>query len=322
MNMPVFSSNKFFRNENVIRIAAIIAFVGILTGCQADKASQAPTEHIPTIPGKGVTVFAAGDIADCRKHPPEQSGAAKTAALIANGLSDDEDGAVLMLGDSTYPVGLPSEYTNCYEHTWGKFKARTYPSPGNHEYYSPKAFGYYTYFGEAAGPAQRGYYSFRLGKWHIISLNSYLNPPEHQAQIQWLKAELAQNKARCTLAFWHHPMYSSGDHGNNAKMDEAWKLLNAAGAELVLASHDHHYERFAPQNANHELDHQRGIRQFVVGTGGAERSSIAFIKPNSEIADNSTYGVLKLVLKDTGYEWEFLPTENQGFTDRGAGLCR
>lgn len=320
--MSVFSSNKSFGSKSIIRAAAIIIFISILAGCQADKISKSEAEKIPAIPGKGVTVFAAGDIADCRKYRPQQSGAAKTAALITKGLANAPDAVVLMLGDSTYPVGLPNEYVNCYEPTWGKFKARTYPSPGNHEYYSPKAFGYYGYFGAAAGPGRLGYYSFHLGKWHIISLNSYLNPPEHHVQIEWLKTELEQNKARCTLAFWHHPMYSSGAHGNNAKMDDAWKLLNTAGAELVLASHDHHYERFASQNGNHQLDNQRGIRQFVVGTGGAKLSSIAFIKPHSEIADSSTHGVLKLVLKDAGYEWEFLPVENKGFTDRGAGLCR
>lgn len=320
--MVVFNNKKLYCSKDITRTTAFIIFTGILVGCQADKPAQSGAEKILTIPGKGITVFAAGDIADCRKYQSQQSGAAKTAALISKGLSDDPDAVVLMLGDSTYPVGLPDEYTNCYDPTWGKFKTRTYPSPGNHEYYSPKAFGYYGYFGKAAGPAQRGYYSFRLGKWHAISLNSYLKQREHQAQIEWLKSELKQNNARCTLAFWHHPMYSSGEHGNNAKMSDAWKLLHDAGAEVVLASHDHHYERFAPQNGNHQLDNQRGIRQFVVGTGGAKLSSIAFIKPNSEIADSSTHGVLKLVLKDTGYEWEFLPTGKEGFTDRGAGLCR
>jgi len=293
----------------------------LLSACQADKSVREATTKAILMPDKGIAVYAAGDIADCGKRSPEDSKAAKTAALIASGLAQDAQAAVLTLGDHTYPVGLLGEFTACYDPTWGQFKERTYPSPGNHEYYTPRAVGYYSYFGRAAGPHRSGYYSFDLGKWHIVSLNSYLAPEQHQAQLEWLRADLATNPARCTLAFWHHPRYSSGGHGDNPQIDDAWQVLYAAGVELLLSAHDHNYERFAPQDGNGRHDAQRGIRQFVVGTGGASLSPLRARKSNSEVSDNSSYGVLKLVLKDIGYEWEFLPVEKDGFTDSGAALC-
>lgn len=270
---------------------------------------------------KGVTIYAAGDIADCKNLPPAASGAAKTASLIEVGLARDKNAVVLTLGDSTYPLGLPIEFENCYRPTWGRFKQRTHPAPGNHDYYTPEAIGYYGYFGEAAGPNRRGYYSFDLGGWHLISLNSYLKPEQHKEQLAWLKADLERNKARCTLAYWHHPMFSSGGHGSDSRMEEAWKMLVAADADLVLASHDHDYERFAPKDANGNRNEARGIRQFVVGTGGAKLSWFGLHRSDSEARDNSTHGVLKLTLKQRGYEWEFLPVTEGGYTDRGAALC-
>lgn len=312
--MAVASKTKYF-------YATTLIFSITAIGCQSDTRARNEQAKIALMHDRGITVYAAGDIADCRKYRPEESGAAKTAALIAPGLAADKNAAVLTLGDHTYPVGLLSEFTGCYDATWGQFRTRTYPSPGNHEYYTPHAVGYYNYFGEAAGTHGRSYYSFNIGGWHVISLNSYLKPELHQEQIAWLKTELAQNMARCTLAYWHHPVYSSGGHGSDARMEEAWKMLYDAGAELVLASHDHGYERFAPQNAAGEYDENRGMRQFVVGTGGAKLTPFRFRKSNSETRDNSTHGVLKLVLKKLGYEWEFLPVQNGGFTDRGMALC-
>ncbi|RZI41491.1 alkaline phosphatase [Herbaspirillum sp. HC18] len=305
------------------RISFLFAFTftALLAGCQSGDRTREEQVKAALLQGKGITVYAAGDIASCKDVRPADSGAAKTAAIIAAGLAADKDAAVLTLGDNTYPVGLLSEFTDCYEPTWGKFKARTFPSPGNHDYYTPKAAGYYSYFGEAAGPGQRGYYSFDLGIWHVISLNSYLKPEAHQAQMAWLRDEIARNTAHCTLAFWHHPIFSSGGHGNDERMREAWNMLYDAGADLVLVSHDHDYERFAPQDTEGRHDEQRGMRQFVVGTGGAKLTPFRFRKLNSEVADNSTHGVLKLVLKDAGYEWEFIPVEKGGFRDRGVALC-
>ncbi|WP_420475959.1 metallophosphoesterase family protein [Noviherbaspirillum sp. ST9] len=293
----------------------------LLVACQSDQRMREEQAQAILRADTGASLYAAGDIASCQSIRPEDSGAAKTAAIISAGLASDQDAIVLTLGDNSYPVGRLSEFEECYAPTWGQFKQRTRPSPGNHDYYTPYSAGYYTYFGDAAGPGRRGYYSFTHGGWRIISLNSYLKPAEHNMQIAWLKDELARNPAKCTLAFWHHPLYSSGGHGNDKRMQEAWAILHAAGAEIVLAAHDHNYERFAPQDAEGRRDADHGIRQFVVGTGGAELTPIRFRRFHSEVSDNSTHGVLKLVLKQAGYEWEFLPVEKGGFTDRGAALC-
>lgn len=296
-------------------------FASLLAACQFDQRLREEQARTILRSDNGVPVYAAGDIASCQSVRAEDSGAAKTAAIVSAGLASDKDAIVLTLGDNTYPVGRMSEFEGCYAPTWGQFKQRTRPSPGNHDYYTPYAFDYYTYFGDAAGPGRRGYYSFTHGDWHIISLNSYLKPAEHDAQIAWLKDELARNPATCTLAFWHHPIYSSGGHGNSKRMQDAWAVLHAAGAEIVLTAHDHNYERFAPQDADGQRDKERGIRQFVVGTGGADLTPLRFRRFHSEVSDNSTHGVLKLVLKQAGYEWEFLPVDKDGFTDRGAALC-
>lgn len=299
-------------------------FIGLLAclflGCKSDKVMRDTAPHT-SLAGKGVTLFAAGDIADCDERGPQYSGAAKTAALIDSLLAKDSEAVVLSLGDNTYPLGLLSEFTDCYDPTWGKFKARTYPVVGNHEYYSPLAAGYYAYFGAAAGPGRRGYYSFDMGSWHIVALNSYLRPAQHKAQLEWLQADLAKNTSRCMLAFWHHPRYSSVGHGNNPHMDEAWKMLSTAGAEVVLSSHDHNYERFVPLDGNGQRDEQSGMRQFVVGTGGAKLTPLLWRNPESSVVNNSTHGVLKMVLKDAGYEWEFLPVKQGGFSDSGTALC-
>ena len=270
---------------------------------------------------KSLTVYAAGDIADCKKAPPAESMAAKTAALITAGLAQDNKALVLTLGDNTYPVGRPEEFINCYDATWGEFKTKTLPSPGNHDYGMPLALGYYNYFDELAGPDRRGYYSKTAGNWLILSLNSNLGEIPMQEQLSWLKEQLKDNKRLCTLAYWHHPVFSSGGHRSNEVMQEAWKMLVNAKADIVLASHDHDYERFVPLNAEGERDDKNGIRSFVVGTGGASLTPMFFAKSTTEIRDNTTHGVLKLNLHAKSYDWEFLPVEGQSFTDKGQGNC-
>lgn len=279
-------------------------------------------EHPIELPGPGVAVYAAGDIADCGDRPAMDSGAARTAALVAERLAQEPDARVLALGDNSYPAGRLAEFEACYGPTWGRFKARTLPTPGNHEHQTPGAAGYYAYFGEVAGERGRGYYSRSIGSWQLIALNSALSGEDLQAQLAWLKSELSARRARCTLAYWHHPLYSSGRHGSQASMREAWQLLADAGAELVLSAHDHHYERFAPQDAQGRRDELRGLRQFVVGTGGAPLRSLRLFRSHSESYDSSSLGVLRLVLKDAGYEWEFLPVQGGRFSDRGAAACR
>ena len=268
------------------------------------------------------TVYAAGDIAYCEHPDPAWSGAAATASLVEAALASNRDAAALLLGDITYPRGTLREFTDCYHPTWGRFKQRTFPSPGNHEYLTRGARGYFDYFGSAAGP---GYYRLTLGSWQVYSLDSNLAPGPAAAQLAWLKRELAANPSHCTLAYWHHPLYSSGGHGSSARMLEAWKVLHRAGAEIVLSGHDHDYERFAPQDAAGRSAPD-GVRQFVVGTGGAFLTPFLLPLRNSEMRDNSRSGVLKLVLQDGGYAWEFLEAAYDGFPngnapDRGQGKC-
>jgi hypothetical protein len=276
--------------------------------------------------GAATTVYAAGDIADCRYRTPESSGAAVTASLVEAGLAANPGAHLLTLGDHTYPAGLAAEFNDCYHPTWGRFKERTFPAPGNHEYYSKGAAGYYAYFGARAAPEQGGYYSVQLGKWHAISLNSTLRGAAFDAQLAWLREDLARRPTLCALAFWHHPRYSSGGYAGNAYMAPIWQALAEAGVELALAAHDHDYERFAPQDAQGVRDDASGMRQFVVGTGGAQLTPLRFSPANSEARGNSVHGVLRLDLYDNGYRWEFIGVHNPDsatttFTDRGAASC-
>jgi hypothetical protein len=272
------------------------------------------------------TVYAAGDIARCRHPDPRWSGAAATAALVEALLRADPQSAVLSLGDHTYPRGAAAEFEHCYAPTWGRFRDRTWPTPGNHEYATPGARPYFTYFGERAGRPGQSYYSLRLGSWHVISLDSNLKGAAHAAQIAWLRADLAKDPAACTLAFWHHPLYSSGGHPPPGRMRDAFELLHAAGAELVLSGHDHDYERFAPQDADGRRDDRGGVRQFVVGTGGAYATPFIFFQPNSEVREANLDGVLELRLLAGAYEWRFLPAHPGrvpagGAPDRGRAAC-
>lgn len=266
---------------------------------------------------QGVVVVAAGDIADCGSDGLQFPAATHTAALVAA-----DDALVLTLGDNTYPVGAPREYDECFEPTWGRFAARLRPSPGNHDYMTAGAAGYFDYFGERAGPDRRGYYSFDLGGWHIVSLNSNVDAQPGSPQYQWLQADLAANAAApCTLAYWHHPVFSSGPHGNDPRMAAAFALLHATGAELVLVGHDHIYERFAPLDAAGRIDRERGVRSFTAGTGGARLYSIKTVQPASEFRDASTHGVLRLTLLADSYAWAFVPVDGGPPRDSGAASC-
>lgn len=276
----------------------------------------------PALAAPSYTVLAAGDIARCAHPDPKWSGAAATAKLVERELAGNPNAAVLLLGDNTYPVGTLAEFTDCYGPTWGRFKERTLPAPGNHEYYTAGARGYFDYFGKAAAG---GYYRVQLGSWQVYSLDSNLAPGPAAVQLAWLKAELAANPSHCTLAYWHHPLYSSGGHGSMPNMRAAWEALHAAGAEVVLSGHDHDYERFAPQDGAGNFA-ARGVRQFVAGTGGAFLTPFLLPLANSEVRDNSRTGVLRLRLHDGGYDWEFLEAGYEGFPngnapDRGEGKC-
>ncbi|MES2129662.1 MAG: metallophosphoesterase [Pseudomonadota bacterium] len=266
------------------------------------------------------TVYAAGDIAYCGAADPRWSGAADTAALVAAGLAQDEQAMVLVLGDNAYPRGSLADYRHCYGPTWGRFRERTWPAPGNHDYATAGAAGYLAYFGKPL------WYSVERGAWHIVALDSNLDPLRQAEQLAWLRADLAASTAPCTLATWHHPLYSSGWHGASAAMRPAWDILMDAGADLVLSGHDHVYERFAPQDAQGRRDEARGLRQFVVGTGGARLTPFLWPRPNSEVRDNMRTGVLRLRLMQDSYSWSFLEASNEGSPagpepDRGSARC-
>lgn len=259
----------------------------------------------PTPPSATSEVFVgAGDIGACDQNSE------LTARLL-----DATGGTVFTLGDHAYPRGTADEYRACYEPTWGRHRGRTRPTPGNHDYETPGAAPYFAYFGGAAGPDGLGYYSFDLGSWHIVSLNSNTGIA---AQAAWLQQDLDVHRNRCTLAFWHHPLYSSGPEGVTLATRDLWRVLYRHGAEVVLGSHNHMYERFAPQDHEGQLDPVRGIRQFVVGTGGAPLHNARDTMANSEVLF-STFGVLKLTLASDSYDWEFIPVS--GPRDSGTGQC-
>jgi PKD repeat protein len=264
----------------------------------------------PPPPPASVTLVGAGDIADCAKTQDEL-----TAQLL-----DTIPGTVITLGDNAYPHGALADYTNCYAPTWGRHKARTKPIPGNHEYETPGASGYFSYFGAAAGDPAKGYYSYDLGDWHIVALNGYVAHAAGSTQEQWLRADLGASTKRCTLAYWHGPLFSSGSL-TDTTMRPLWQALYDDGAEVVLAGHEHHYERFAPQTAAGAADPAYGIRQIVVGTGGSGLFGFGTVAPNSEVRNAATFGVLRVTLRPDGYDWKFIPIQGQTFTDQGSGTC-
>ena len=275
------------------------------------SATPSPSPQAPA-----PVVLAAGDIAGC-----DSDGDEATAQLL-----DGLEGTILTLGDNAYPDGTAAEFANCYDPTWGRHLGRTYPSVGNHEYETPDAAAYFAYFGDRAGDPDEGWYSFDLGAWHLIALNSNCDAiggcGADSPQAAWLRADLAAYPTTCTLAYWHHPRWSSGsEHGSDPRTDALWRILFTAGADLVLTGHDHEYERFVPMDATGGAT-PTGMTQFVVGTGG--RSLYAFATPlaTSAARDASTYGVLKLTLHPDAYDWEFVPVSATGFSDTGTAACR
>jgi hypothetical protein len=258
----------------------------------------------------------AGDISSCGSN-----GDSATAALL-----DKIPGTVFTLGDNVYNSGSAWRFARCYHPTWGRHKGRTRPSAGNHDYRTAGAAGYFGYFGAAAGTPGKGWYSYDLGAWHIVVLNSNCANVggcwEGSPQERWLRADLAANRDRCTLAYWHHPLFTSDSHhGNDSRMRPFWQALYEDGAEVVLAGHAHNYERFAPQTPGGKFDGQFGIRQFVVGTGGASHYGFGSPHAHSQVRNSSAFGVLKLTLRPSGYDWRFVPVAGRSFTDSGSGSC-
>jgi Calcineurin-like phosphoesterase len=280
-------------------------------GASDPAVRAAATAALTAVAAPDEVFVGAGDIGDCSVQTDEA-----TANLL-----DAIPGTVYTLGDNAYGSGTAAQFANCYGPSWGRHKSRTRPSPGNHDYGTAGAAGYFGYFGELAGPAGRGYYSYDLGEWHIVSLNSEIAHDAGSAQVAWLRSDLAATTKACTLAYWHRPRFSSGKHGNSVSVGSFWEVLYAADADVVLVGHDHNYERFAPQSPAGALDTERGLRQFVVGTGGRYLRTIGVLKPNSEARSFDTHGVLKLTLRVTGYDWEFVPVAGKTFTDVGSDTC-
>ncbi|PYP58838.1 MAG: hypothetical protein DMD44_06825, partial [Gemmatimonadetes bacterium] len=279
-------------------------------GCH-DPAPPPPPPPPP--PPGGVVLVGAGDIANC-----SSTGDEATAALL-----DGIQGTVFTSGDNVYPSGSSSDFANCYTPTWGRHKARTRPTPGIHDYNTSGASAYFAYFGSAAGTAGKGYYSYDLGAWHVVALNSQIDISATSAQLAWLKSDLAAASGRCIVAHFYLPRFSSGTtHGGTTAVQAAWQVLYDAHAELVLNGHEHNYERFAPQTPTGAADPQSGIREFVVGTGGSE-SGYPFGTPvaNSEVRNNTTFGVLQLTLDSASYSWKFVPVAGKTFTDGGTAPC-
>jgi hypothetical protein len=272
-------------------------------------------ETIVTVAAESPVLVGAGDIAGCTQQVDEA-----TAQLL-----DGIAGTVFTSGDNVYPDGTATQFLNCYDPTWGRHKARTRPASGNHDYHTTGASGYFNYFGAAAGDPSKGYYSYDLAGWHIIVLNSECSQvggcTRTSPQGQWLQADLAAHPVACTLAYWHKPLFSSGGtHGGNSAGQDFWRLLYEAGADVVLNGHEHSYERFGKQDPTGAAD-EGGIREFVVGTGGAGLYPFAAPQPNSEARNDTSPGVLKLTLSASSYEWEFIPIAGKTFSDSGSDTC-
>jgi len=303
----------------LVLVAVLAAVVVSCAETQESADPPSPVVAAPTAQASDPVLVGAGDIASC----DDLAGARATAKLIEN-----IPGTVFATGDLAYPDGSDENFANCYGPTWGRFKDRTRPAPGNHEYHSDGATGYVHYFGAAAGDPNKGYYSYDLGAWHILALNSECAKvggcDAASPQGQWLRKDLTEHRNGCTLAYFHKPLFSSGGaHGNSPLIKPLWDTLYHAGADIVINGHDHDYERFAPQDPEGRADPDHGIREFVVGSGGknSHRTFAAAPKPNSEIRNADTFGVLKLILHPKSYDWEFVPEAGKSFTDSGTGLC-
>jgi hypothetical protein len=293
------------------RCLAALAGMIVLAACGGDSPLNPTPAPSPVPPvGADALVVAAGDIGWCGAPDPEA-----TARLL-----DNIPGQVLALGDIAYPAGSASDIQNCYVPNWGRHKARTRPVPGNHDYLSAGAAPYFNYFGDAAGALGRGYYSYALETWHVVALDSNLSMAQGSPQLAWLVDDLRSNPSVCTLVYWHHPLFSSGPSGGHPFSREVWRALYAAGAEVVLNGDTHLYERFAPQDADGHYDPTSGVREFVVGTGGAPLYDIVNVPANSEVRGRA-HGVLRLTLRPGKYDWEFVPVAGQSFRDSGSAAC-
>jgi calcineurin-like phosphoesterase family protein len=301
-----------------LRVAASALTAGVifivLAACQpaSNGATSGSPDERPS--RRAPVVAAAGDIS-CSGNPC--TGQRETADLLTR----IDPTAVLTLGDNQYQRGTLADYRSSYDPTWGRFLERTHPVPGNHEYLTPGASGYFAYFGPRAHERPGGgWYSFNIGRWHLVAIDSGLGSVSEE-QLAWIKMDLATDDHRCELAFWHHPRWSSGTvHGSEQDLDPLWQLLFAQGVDLVLNGHSHHYERFAPLDPDGREDPGHGIREFIVGTGGGGFHRVGDPEPGSERRIADTFGVLELTLDQDAYTWRFLSADGS-VPDDGGGAC-
>src|ERR1700738_3573734 len=301
--------------------------IGLLVGglFWANAAPRAASQSSGSVKSgladQAAVLVGAGDIVGCQ----DQQGALATARLI-----EKIPGTVFAAGDLVYDAITLPQFQSCYGATWGKFKDRTRPALGNHEYRERSAAPYFQYWGGQAGPAGKGYYSYELGAWHVVVLNTNCAAPglggcaAGSPEEVWLQQDLREHRDACIVAYGHHALFSSGvfrTHAVHPELKRLWEDLYAAHADLILAGHEHSYERFAPQDPDGRADPAHGIREIVVGTGGRTHDPLGLALSNSEVQNTDTYGVLKLTLSPQGYAWEFIPEEGKSFRDSGAGVC-
>ncbi|HEU4557351.1 MAG TPA: metallophosphoesterase [Longimicrobium sp.] len=287
---------------------AIISLGLLLAAALAACGGEAPRVTREELPH--TSIVTAGDIASCWWRSDEG-----TARLL-----DRVGGVVMPLGDLVYSSGTVRQFADCYDPTWGRHKERTRPVAGNHDYRTADGAPYYAYFGKAAGEPGKGWYSFDVDGWHVVVLNTETDFSEGSEQMRWLRRDLERHPVKCTLAATHRPRFSSGKHGDSERMKPLFQVLYDGGVDVLLSGHDHLYARYAPQDPRGRKDRERGIRQFVVGTGGAPFYDLAEAGPNSETRQNRVHGVLRLVFHPQGYDWEFVGI-NGGYSDRGSDRC-
>jgi Calcineurin-like phosphoesterase len=290
-------------------VAALVC--SVIAACSGSPSGPTQTPPPPPPPNPQTAVLlAAGDIGMCGSQGTEL-----TAQLIDRTL-----GTLVLAGDIAYLHGSAQDFARCFHPFWGRFNTRWYAVPGNHEYETSGAQPFFDYFGEAAGEGGQGFFSFFAGDWLVLMLNSNISSARNSPQGEFVRQQLESRRPRCSMAVWHHPLYSSGPNGPTTQMRDLWSALEAAGNDLVVNAHDHLYERFGRQNAEGRL-HLEGMRQFTVGTGGAELYRFAGVSANSE-SRLSTFGVLRLTLMSGSYRWEFLSAPNGTIEDSGTENCR
>ncbi|HEY4100562.1 MAG TPA: metallophosphoesterase [Gemmatimonadales bacterium] len=316
------------RSYVVLAVLPLLSF-----SCKIPVQVTPPTADAPpklvALTGASVLV-GVGDIAVCGTKAASQTAQLMDSLLQADSAAKVND-AAFTLGDNAYPSGSATDYSVCWGPTWGDSARRImkvlHPSPGNHEYNTQGATPYLQYFGSKAGSSKKGYYSYNVGDWHIISLNSEIavdpafSAQDRQAQLDWLKQDLQSNKKLCTMAYWHNPRFSTGWHGSDVSLQPLWQILYDGNADLILSGHDHDYERFRPQTPAGVLDSVRGITEMVVGTGGGDlRGFRSTPAPNSIVRIEGHYGVLKLTLGKEEWRAAFIEVGGRVW-DPSGGKC-